>query len=105
VANANLAGVDYKPGIAFVIVSKAIKTRFFAGTRDNPSNAASGTVVDDTVTIRERSDFFLVSQKVNQGTVSPTNFNVIFDSTGLAANVHQMFAYSLTHLYYNWPVI
>ncbi|XP_046635666.1 piwi-like protein Siwi isoform X2 [Daphnia pulicaria] len=103
VANANLAGVDYKPGIAFVIVSKAIKTRFFAGTRDNPSNAASGTVVDDTVTIRERSDFFLVSQKVNQGTVSPTNFNVIFDSTGLAANVHQMFAYSLTHLYYNWP--
>jgi hypothetical protein len=26
---------------------KAIKTRFFAGTRDNPSNAAIGTVVDD----------------------------------------------------------
>jgi hypothetical protein len=26
---------------------KAIKTGFFAGTRDNPSNAAIGTVVDD----------------------------------------------------------
>ena len=59
-----------------------------------------------TVTIRDQiSDSFFMSQKVNQGTVSPTNFNVIFDRTGLAANVHQMFAYSLTHLYYNWTVM
>ena len=104
-ANADLAGIDYNPGVAFVIVSKATATRFFAGSGDNPSNPACGTVVDDRVTMKERSDFFLVSQKVNQGTVSPTNFNVIFDTTGLSANVHQMFAYSLTHLYFNWTVI
>jgi aubergine-like protein len=91
VANANLAGVDYKPGIAFVIVSKAIKTRFFAGTRDNPSNAASGTVVHDTVTIRDRSDSFFVFQKVNQETVSPCWSRTI--SSMLCDESHRRFFY------------
>lgn len=63
-----------------------------------------GTVVDNTVTLNERYDFFLVSQKVTQGTVSPTSYNVVEDDTGIPPDVHQKLAYALTHLYYNWPV-
>ena len=78
---------------AFIIVSKRIKTKFFRD-KENPH---SGTIVDDVVTLNERSvvsivpklvmffsryDFFLVSQSVRQGTVNPTNYNVIRETTG-----------------------
>ena len=89
--------------MAFVIVSKRINTRFFTrnGRVGNPD---CGTVVDDKVTQGERYDFFLVSQKTNQGTVSPTSFNVIEDSTGFTPDIDQRLANALTDVYYNWPV-
>ena len=72
--------------------------------RGPPSNPRCGTVVDNTVTLSERYDFFLVSQKVTQGTVSPTSFNVVDDSSAIPPDIQQRLAYALTHLYYNWPV-
>ena len=93
------------PTVAYVIVSKRINTRFFTGTaRERPENPTCGTVVDNTVTLSDRFDFFLVSQKVNQGTVSPTSFNVVHNDANINPTVHQKFAYALTQLYYNWPV-
>lgn len=91
------------PKFAFVIVSKQINTRIFnkIGSRryDNP---VSGTVVDDDVTLPERYDFFLISQSVRQGTVAPTNYNIIEDSFGLPPERMQMLTYKMCHLYYNW---
>ena len=49
----------------------------------NAVNPPSGTVVDDVVTLPERYDFFLVSQSVRQGTVNPTSYNVLRDTSGL----------------------
>jgi aubergine-like protein len=94
----------YRPGISFVVVSKRINTRFFAGSKERPENPPCGTVVDNTVTLSERFDFFLVSQKVTQGTVSPTNFNVIYNSSNIPPSAHQNMAYALTQVYYNWAV-
>ncbi len=51
-----------------------------------------------------RYDFFLVSQSVNQGTVSPTHYNVLYDDTGMTPDMVQKLAYMMTHLYYNWQV-
>ena len=84
-----------------------------------PSNPPSGTVVDSDVTLPERFalfdklcrmmdflfryDFFLVSQSVNQGTVNPTSYNVVKDTSGLLPKHIQALTYKLTHLYYNWP--
>ena len=115
---------------AFIIVSKRIKTKFFRD-KENPH---SGTIVDDVVTLNERLvvsivprlamffsryDFFLVSQSVRQGTINPTNYNVIRETTGretvlsgpslsgcclgLTPTQMQALTYKLTHLYYNWP--
>nr|CAD7605072.1 unnamed protein product [Timema genevievae] len=47
-------------------------------------------------------DFYLVSQSVRQGTVSPTSYNVISDNIGLDPDKLQRLTYKLTHLYYNW---
>ena len=86
----------------FIIVSKRIMTRFFTAgaSADNPH---SGTIVDDVVTLPERYDFYLISQSVRQGTVNPTSYNVIRDSSGLKPDHIQALTYKLTHLYYNWP--
>lgn len=51
-----------------------------------------------------RYDFFVISQSVRQGTVTPTHFNVICDTSGLKPDHMQRLTYKLCHLYYNWPV-
>ena len=51
-----------------------------------------------------RYDFFLVSQSVRQGTVTPTHYNVIWDQSGLKPDHIQRLTYKLCHLYFNWPV-
>ncbi|KAG8223661.1 hypothetical protein J437_LFUL001768 [Ladona fulva] len=89
-------GDNFKLG--FIIVTKRINTRFFDGDRNPPP----GTVVDDVVTLPERYDFFLVSQSVRQGTVSPTSYNVVSDTIDLPPDRVQRLTYKLTHLYYNW---
>lgn len=41
--------------------------------------------------LSHRYDFFLVSQHVRQGTVTPTHYNVVADSSGLKADHMQRF--------------
>jgi aubergine-like protein len=50
-----------------------------------------------------RYDFFIVSQHVRQGTVSPTHYVVVYDSSGWDCDKVQRLSYMLTHMYYNWP--
>lgn len=88
--------------MAYMIVSKRINTRFFQRTGSQWTNPNSGTVIDNTVTLKERYEFFLVSQKSNQGTISPTNYNIIFDTTCLPPERIQAWTYIQTHMYYNW---
>jgi len=94
---------EYKEGytakLAFIVVKKRIHTKFFA---DN-FNPMPGTVIDSGVTQRNCYDFFLISQYVNQGTVTPTHYHVVSDTSGLRADHIQMLTYKLCHLYYNWP--
>jgi len=65
-------------------------------------NPGPGTVIDHTITKARWYDFFLVSQHVTQGTVTPTHYVVVHDSTTLSADHLQQLTYKLCHLYYNW---
>ena len=67
------------------------------------SNAPPGTIVDHAITRKEFYDFFLVSQHVRQGTVTPTHYIIVHDSTSFQVDHMQKLSYKLTHLYYNWP--
>jgi aubergine len=50
-----------------------------------------------------RYDFYMVSQLVRQGTVSPTYYNVIHDEFYAARpEIMQAMTYKLCHLYFNW---
>lgn len=86
--------------LGFIIVSKRINTKFFVESGRGPAeNVPAGTVVDKVVTLPERYDFFLVSQHVTQGTATPTNYNVLYDTFGLPADKIQIMTYKMCHLY------
>ncbi|XP_045460997.1 piwi-like protein Siwi [Harmonia axyridis] len=85
--------------MCFIIVTKRINSRIFYGEQNPPP----GTVVDNTITLPQRFDFFLVSQCVNQGTVTPTSFNIIdFTDFGVDPDKLQIMTYKMCHMYFNW---
>jgi len=86
----------------YIIVSKWSNIVLLRSS-EKPCNPPSGTVVDDVVTLPERYDFYLVSQSVRQGTVTPTSYNVVKDTSGLRPEHIQGLTYKLTHLFYNYP--
>ncbi|XP_073532235.1 piwi-like protein 1 [Phyllobates terribilis] len=96
-------GKDYSPKLTVVVVKKRISARFFAHLGGRLQNPPPGTIVDVEVTRPEWYDFFIISQSVRQGTVSPTHYNVVFDTGTLKPDYMQRLTYKLCHLYYNWP--
>lgn len=93
-----------EPKLGFTIVSKRINTKFFVEGPNGAQNVPAGTIVDDVVTLPERYDFFLVSQHVNQGTATPTNYNVIHDTFGLPPDLLQLLTYKMCHLYVSFKI-
>lgn len=98
---------DYSPQLTVVVVQKRINTRMYGveqqGNRKMLKNPAPGTILDHTVTRKGWYDFFLISQHVRQGTVTPTHYVVIHDSSNLKPEHVQRISFKMTHLYYNWP--
>ncbi|KAI1284991.1 Piwi-like protein 4 [Halotydeus destructor] len=87
--------------LSFVVVNKRSHARFFAPDEQPNGNARPGTVVDQIIPRVGRSEFFLVSQSVRHGTVSPTSYNILAP-VNLPLAHHQTLAYKLCHLYFNW---
>ena len=83
-------GEKYNPGFGFIVVQKRINTRIFHKVGKDLDNPPPGTFLDHTVTKRDWYDFFLVSQHVGQGTVSPTHYVVIHDTLDLPVDAVQV---------------
>ncbi|CAB3233985.1 unnamed protein product [Arctia plantaginis] len=96
-------GNQYQPSLTYIVVQKRINTRIFMKSSGGLENPPPGTVVDHTITRRDWYDFLIVSQKVNQGTVTPTHYVVVHDDSDMTPDQCQRFTYKLCHLYYNWP--
>ncbi|XP_039081538.1 piwi-like protein 3 [Hyaena hyaena] len=87
--------------LTVVVVKKRINTRFFAEYHGRLQNPLPGTVIDVGVTKRQWYDFFIVSQSVKDGTVTPTHYNVIHDTVHFTPDGIQCLTYRLCHMYYN----
>ncbi|XP_049435036.1 piwi-like protein 1 [Epinephelus fuscoguttatus] len=98
-------GQDYMPKLSVVVVKKRIISRFFALSHGKVTNPPPGTVVDTDVTRPEWYDFYIVSQAVRSGSLSPTHYNVVYDTSGLKPDHMQRLTYKLCHMYYNWQGI
>lgn len=93
----------YTPHLSVIIVKKRGNSRFFAANGNKLANPPYGTIIDTVVTRAEWQDFYLISQYVRQGTVNPTHYNVIHDTSVLKTDHFQKLTFKLTHMYYNWP--
>jgi aubergine-like protein len=60
--------------LVFVLTNKMSSTKFYTTNLENPE---PGTIVDSKIT--EGNDFYLISQKTTQGTVSPTHYKVLYN--------------------------
>lgn len=98
---------NYCPSLSVVVVQKRINTRLYALQQERGRktliNPPPGSIVDHTITRKKWYDFFLVSQHVRQGTVSPTHYVVIYDTSTFKPEHMQRMTYKMTHMYYNWP--
>ncbi|KAG8335274.1 Piwi-like protein 2 [Homalodisca vitripennis] len=94
---------DYKPMLAVIVCQKRINTRIFLPKNGDFENPLPGSIVDHTITRRYLFDFFLVSQMVRQGTVTPTHYVVLHNTTTMDPDKIQRLTYKMCHLYYNWP--
>ncbi|XP_055936429.1 piwi-like protein Ago3 [Argiope bruennichi] len=98
---------DYAPSLTVVVVQKRINTRIYTVEHENNrkilKNPLPGTILDHSITRKKWYDFFLVSQHVRQGTVTPTHYIVVYDSSNIKPDHMQRITYKMTHLYYNWP--
>ncbi|KAJ6643556.1 Piwi-like protein Ago3 [Pseudolycoriella hygida] len=99
----SMIDANYEPGFTFIVVQKRINTRIFTIKSGKLENPEPGCVVDHTITRRHLFDFFLVPQNVRQGTVTPTHYIVLEDSSDYSPDVLQQLSYKLCFLYYNWP--
>uniref|UniRef100_A0A8C0WRH6 Piwi-like protein 3 n=1 Tax=Castor canadensis TaxID=51338 RepID=A0A8C0WRH6_CASCN len=91
--------------LAFIVVKKRINTRFFIEKNGLYHNPPSGTVIDVVLTREEWYDFYIVSQSSRSGMVTPTHYNVIYDTIRLTPDAVQRLTYKLCHMYYNLPGI
>jgi aubergine-like protein len=88
--------------LTYVLLNKKTNLKVFKVDENAFNNIPPGTLVDETVTDRDSYDFFLISQKTNQGLSQATHYNIIYDSAKVAPEEIHSFIYKLCYLYYNW---
>lgn len=92
-----------KVNFTYILTNKKHKLKIATinGSGSNYQNVPSGTLVDSTI-IGNDYDFYLVSQKTNQGLAQATYYKVIFDGNKTNSDDLHLLTYKLCFLYYNW---
>lgn len=98
----NEFGDEPVPKLSYIIVQKRINTKMSLRQFSKTSNPLPGSFIDHSITHPDYNDFYLVSQHVNQGTVSPTKYILLTEQGNLKLAHHQKLAYKMTHMYFNW---
>ena len=83
--------------------------KFFETKQNNSySNPNSGLVVDEKVTQSSKFEFFLQPQFVNQGTATPSHYQVMYydksnnDEDNLKIEILEKLSFYLTFYYWTW---
>jgi aubergine-like protein len=88
--------------LTYVLLNKKTNLKVFKVDDNVFNNIPPGTLVDDVVTDQDSYDFFLISQKTNQGLSQATHYNIIYDDAKVHPEDIHSFIYKLCYLYYNW---
>lgn len=90
--------------LVYIIVTKRLSDRFFVMSNGYLCNPDGALIVDNVVVKQDQFEYFMVAQSVSaqQGTATPTNYNVIFNNSDLKANTFYELTYNQCFSYYNW---
>ena len=89
------------PKLTYVAVNTRVDERFAIKTLEGFRNPESGLVVLEGVVERDYANFYLVSQHAPQGSVNPTQYKIIYNSSDLKIQDIVELAYSSTFQYTN----
>ena len=92
---------EQKPKLIFIVVNKKIDD-FFSTTGGAARNPEGGLIVNDQCVKSDYANFFMVAQKVTQGTARPTHYSVLYNDTTMEMSELTNLTYSLTWNYSNW---
>lgn len=105
-----LGGKVSNPPPGTVIDTEVTRPEWWACVASHVSSSANGAAEEGgpyltaASSVSSRYDFYIVSQAVNNGSVSPTHYNVVYDTSGLKPDHMQRLTYKLCHMYFNWQV-
>uniref|UniRef100_A0AAR2JVP1 Piwi-like protein 2 n=1 Tax=Pygocentrus nattereri TaxID=42514 RepID=A0AAR2JVP1_PYGNA len=94
---------NYEPKMTFIVVQKRINTTLYSYEGDRFGTPPPGTVLDHTVTNRDRVDFYLMAHSIRQGCGFPTHYISIYNTANLTPDHLQRLTFKMCHLYWNWP--
>ena len=96
---------DYTPKILYATINKKIHARFFmkpGAESRGLSNPRPGTIVDTDIVNQGKYEFYLMPQFVNEGTGTPSKYQVLYDNSGLGIDIVEELSNALCYGYYNW---
>ena len=88
---------------SYIVVQKRTVTRLYTQSKKETLNPVAGTILDNTITLRDWFDFYLIPMNVMHGTVSPIHYVVVHDTTDMKPDFVQKLTFAMSHMYFNWP--
>jgi len=95
----NQAYANVKPKIVYIIAQKRHICRIGADSGGEIETPPAGTVLDNTVTGREKHDFYMVTHKALIGSAKPIHYNVHLNELNLTNEQIQDLLFKLCHLH------
>ena len=90
------------PKLTFILVNKLVNDKFAISGKHGLKNPEGGLAIVDHVVQHDVANFYLIAQKVNQGTARPTHYKVIYSEGGFDMEKIIEMAYKFTFNYTNW---
>lgn len=87
----------------YISVNKKTDLKFFQEKGRGYENPQSGTVIDTEVIAPNDYQFYLQPQYVNQGTATPVEYHVLYDSINMPIEDLEKITFFQTFYYWNWP--
>ncbi|KAM4675853.1 piwi-like protein 2 [Discoglossus pictus] len=94
---------NYSPRMVVIVVQKRVSTNIYSSATNQFFTPAPGTLLDHTVTRRDRVDFYLLSHHVRQGCGIPTHYICVMNTANMSPDHIQRLTFKLCHMYWNWP--
>lgn len=97
-----LEGLSHQPRFAFIYANKQVDVKFFEDGGRDTMNPQNGLCVDNYVVSPGSYEFYIQPQFVNQGTATPTKFQVLKDTTQMSLEELEHITYHMCYYYWNW---